>query len=109
MEVIYPFLYHDMENKFMIWLNPDGQLDPNGLGNKQFLFDMLDDSYQYRIVSTREEMVEKILICNNGLDDKPLEMLKYYIRESHLSQGDDPDQTIYYITEVVGLLITRGR
>jgi len=97
MEVVYPFLYHDMENKLMIWMNPDDQLDPNGPANKQFLFGtLLDDSYRYRIVSTREEMVEKISIFDDDLDDKPLEMLKYYIRESFLSKDDDPDQTILY-------------
>jgi transcription elongation factor Elf1 len=96
-EVVYPILYHDMDNKLMIWMDPDGQLDPNGLGNKQFLFDtLLDESYQYRIVSTREELVEKILIFDDNLEDKPLEMLKYYIRESFLSKGDDPDETVLY-------------
>ena len=59
-EMVYPMLYHDMDNKLMIWMDPDGQLDTNEIGNEQFLFDMLDESYQYRIVSTREEMVEKI-------------------------------------------------
>ena len=32
-EVVYPMLYHDMENKFMIWMDPECRLDPNGLGN----------------------------------------------------------------------------
>jgi hypothetical protein len=94
--MVYPLLYHDMENKLMVYLDPDGQLDPNGLGNKQFLFDMLDESYQYRIVPTREEMVEKILIFDDNLDDRPLELLKCYIRETHLSNGDDPYQTVLY-------------
>jgi hypothetical protein len=95
-KMVYPLLYHDMENKLMVYLDPDGQLDPNGLGNKQFLFDMLDESYQYRIVPTREEMVEKILIFDDNLDDRPLELLKCYIRETHLSNGDDPYQTVLY-------------
>jgi hypothetical protein len=96
-EVVYPMLYHDMTNKLMIWMDPESQLDPNELGNKQFLFGtLLDESYQYRIVSTREEMVEKILVFDNDLDDKPLEMLKFYIRETHLSKGNDPDETVLY-------------
>jgi hypothetical protein len=96
-EMVYPILYHDMENKLMIYLDPDGQLDLNGLGNKQFLFGtLLKDSYRYRIVSTREELVEKILIFDDNLDDRPFELFKYYIRETHLGNGDDPDQTILY-------------
>ena len=41
-------------------------------------------------------MVEKILIFDDDLDDKPLEMLKYYIRETHLSKGEDPNETVLY-------------
>ena len=78
-------------------MNPDDQFDPNGLGNKQSFFDTLqDDAYRYRIVSTREELVEKIFMFDDGLDDKPLEMLKHYIRETHLSRDDDQVQTILY-------------
>ena len=97
-EVVYPMLYHDMDNKLMIWMDPEGQLDPNELGKKQFPFGtlLLDEAYQYRIVSTREEMVEKILVYDSDLDDLPLELLKCYIRETHLSKGDDPDETVLY-------------
>ncbi len=95
-EIVYPMLYHDMDKKLMIWMDPDNQFDLSGLENEQFLFDILDESYQYRIVSTREEMVEKVYIFDDDLDDKPLEMLKHYIRETHLSTDDDPEQTILY-------------
>ena len=53
-------------------------------------------SYQYRIVSSRNEIVEKILIFDAELDDLPLELLKYYIRETHLSKDDDQDETIFF-------------
>ena len=96
-EIVYPILNHDMENQLMIYLDPDGQLDLNGIENKQFMFGtLLDESYRYRIVSTREELVEKIYIFEAGLDDKPIEMLKHYIRETHLGNGDDSDKTILY-------------
>ena len=96
-EMVCPILYHDMENQLMIYMDPDGQLNLNRLENKQFLFGtLLDESYQYRIVSNREELVEKIFIFDDGLDDKPLEMLKYYIRDSRLDNDDDPDQAILY-------------
>ena len=94
-EMVYPLLYHDMENKLMIYMDPNGQLDLNGIENKQFMFGtLLNESYRYRIVSTREEMVEKIYIFDHELDDKALELLKHYIRETHLSNGDDPDETL---------------
>jgi hypothetical protein len=74
-------------------MKPDRRLDPNELDKRKILYTLLDDSYQYRIVSTREELVEKILIFDHDLDEKPMEMLKYYIRETHFSKGDDPDET----------------
>ena len=80
----------------MIWMDPEGQIDPNGLDERKFLLSMLKEDYQYRIVSSRNEMVEKILIFDAGLDDKPLELLKYYIRETHLGNDDDPDETVLY-------------
>ena len=108
-EMVYPILYHDMENKLMIYIDPDGQLDLNGIENKQFMFGtLLDESYRYRIVSTREELVEKIFIFEAGLDDKPLEMLKHYIRETHLTRVTTQMKP-YYIMVVVGFLKTRGR
>ena len=94
-EMVYPILYHDMEKKLMIWMEPDGQLTPAEHDKRRVLYDTsLDDSYLYRIVSSREELVEKIMIFDDDLDDKPLEMLKYYIRESFLSNGDDPNKTV---------------
>jgi hypothetical protein len=95
-EVVYPILYHDMNHKFMIWMDPESQLDPKEFDKSDLYgtLTLLDDTYQYRIVSTREELVEKIMIFDNDLDDKPLEMLKYYIRESFLSNGDDPNKTV---------------
>ena len=89
-------LYHDMENKLMIWMDPEGNIDPNELDKGKFLFARLEEDYQYRIVSSRNEMVEKILVFDADLDDKPLEMFKYYIRETHLSKDDDPDETVLY-------------
>ena len=95
-EGIYPMLYHDMDHKLMVWMDPDGNIDPNELDKREFLLSMLNEDYQYRIVSSRNEMFEKILIYDNDLDDKPLEMLKYYIRETHLSKEDDPNETVLY-------------
>jgi hypothetical protein len=36
------------------------------------------------------------LLFDDNLDDRPLELLKHYIRETNLGNGDDPDQTILY-------------
>jgi predicted RNA-binding Zn-ribbon protein involved in translation (DUF1610 family) len=66
-EVVYPMLYHDMDNKLMIWMDPEGHLDPNKFKKGHFLFGMFNESYQYRIVATREELVEKILMFDADL------------------------------------------
>ena len=40
-EVVYPMLYHDMDHKLMIWMDPVGQIDPNGLDKSKFRFGTL--------------------------------------------------------------------
>ena len=91
-EIEYPLLFHDVDQKFMIWMDPDGQIDPNEVRKKQFLFDMLDDSYRYRIVQSRNDMVEKILIFDGDLDDKAVEFMKIVLHD-RLMDKDDSEGT----------------
>lgn len=67
----YPLLYHDMEKRFMVWLWP-GAGDPDlqrmpiaGL-----------KGYRFRLVKSRNELVEKVLIFDDALDDRVVEFLK---------------------------------
>jgi len=75
-ETAYLLLYHDMDKKLMIYLDPNSELCEEQLEESSMLPSMLDPSYQFRIVTTRNELVEKILIFEYNLDDLPLELLK---------------------------------
>jgi len=80
-DVVYPLLYHDMQMQFMVWLVPgEGRperLDPSRFGT---LGKGLGQGYTYRLVRTRNELVEKIRIFEDGLDDRVLELLKAFLR-----------------------------
>ena len=80
--VVYPMLYHDMQQKVMLWLLPETPQAPEGAAPPseglppeagQF---MRRDGYRFRSVGTQNALIEKILIFDAGLDDGPIEMLK---------------------------------
>jgi len=71
---LYPFLYHDPEHKFMIYLSPNG-------GNCEEIdietrFPQLS-GIKKRLVPTPEALKEKILIFEAGLDDRAVELVKF--------------------------------
>lgn len=81
-KVFIPFgtLYHDMTHKFMIFFSheegeSDNQYDsleiPQALG--------IDERYIFRSVFGLNNLKEKILILENGLNDVAVEKLKYVI------------------------------
>lgn len=74
---LYPFLYHDPERKFMIYLS----LNDEDCGNETA--EEIETKFpQYsglvkRLVSTPEALKEKILIFEAGLDDRAVELVKF--------------------------------
>jgi hypothetical protein len=74
--VIYSFLYHDMEKHLMIWhWAEEGEPDMTALPPAGMIKD-----YQLRYVGNPNELTEKILLFDAGLDDRVLEVLKLIIR-----------------------------
>lgn len=72
---LYPFLYHDPNRKFMVYLSPNG----GGSGEEADLekeFPQLA-GVSKRLVSTPEALKEKILIFEAGLDDRAVELVKF--------------------------------
>ncbi len=90
-----PMLYHDEEQKLMLLFSPAD--DPI---KKQQMYDKLKTSsrksgeleglegYNLRFVSEYNELLEKILIFDNGFSDKAIEVIKLMI----LSQEVDKSQ-----------------
>jgi hypothetical protein len=80
--VLYPLLYHDMHKKFMICLigkefYGSGTFDAPGQGMHLLSF---MEPYRLRVVFTMHELIEKILIFDEGLDDRAVERVKPAVR-----------------------------
>ena len=74
-ELSYPCLYHDTKRKLMIWLVPVG------IENEQELLDdilksRVLDGYTTRLVASDLELIDKIEIFDEGLDDRVIEICK---------------------------------
>ena len=70
--IVYPFLYHDTERRFMVALNPD----PDA---KRLESPPLADGLAKRVVRLPAELKEKVLIFEAGLDDMAVELTKLLI------------------------------
>ena len=81
-QVTYKFLYYDTEKKIMICMIPDyseslrGELEHFIKDN--ISEDILKENYIMRVVSNINQLTEKILINDNDLDDRIIELLKVY-------------------------------
>lgn len=80
--VPYPVLYHDMEKKLLIQFTPE-----TDLSKTKEVLDHVDkkEDYTIRIVDSYRNWIEKLLIYENGLDDRIMELYKLLV----LSQYDD--------------------
>lgn len=57
-DIVYPLLYHDMTRRLMVWLVP-GDEQPASFGDAG---SEVGRSYTFRLVRTRNELVEKIKV-----------------------------------------------
>ena len=80
-QVVYPMLYHDMQRKLMIWMIPDD--DDGAPGEPEGPVINVQSGatagYTARVVSSVNELLEKIMIFDAQLDDLALEMVKIVI------------------------------
>lgn len=80
-EVSFPLLYHDMDRKLMIHYLQEGETpEEHTEGIMGSLLGMMGESYTFRYVHSRNEMIEKILIFDAGLDDRVVELFKFLLR-----------------------------
>lgn len=83
--VVYPMLYHDMKQKFMVWLVPNAE--SNAIKDMGFRESMAN--YRFRRVSDLNELKEKIYLFDEGYDDREMEVLKLII-EMRSAQTKEP-------------------
>ncbi len=82
-ELVYPLLYHDMERQLMVSLViANGAPESGPLPVDDFMHD-----YLFRVVSTRNQLVEKIRIFEAGFDDRVLEFVKLLLRRGAANAG----------------------
>lgn len=83
--IFYTMLYHDMNKKLMIYLLPDdreqikaaaGYLDEADTTDMGIGIPDLTKGYSYRIVTSPNELQEKICIFDSGYDDRVIEIIK---------------------------------
>lgn len=106
-DVVYPCLYHEMENRIMIYYAPgrkamedalaafDEGLDAAG---KERGFDSAKKGYRNRVVGSLYDLQEKIAIFEAGLDDRIVEICKVLIG-SELQQSQPEavfDDLLFY-------------
>lgn len=75
-QLLYPCLYSDRTHNFMLWMSPEEDTSNIPLENMSSL-----EKVQKRIVTNGLEMREKILIFENDLDDRAVELVKFAIAD----------------------------
>jgi hypothetical protein len=94
-DVIYPLLYHDQDCRLLFWLIPgDGQ--PGDQDPKLKTLDPgLAVTHQLRLVRTANDLKEKVVIADAGLDDRVLELFKALMREDPETQLRPGDTVLF--------------
>ena len=87
----YSTLYHQMEDLVMIYLVPESEVKKTYeiFYEKNALADYRTEKYLYRIVTSANQLVEKIQIFDAGKDDRVMELVKLLATDSILK--NDPD------------------
>jgi hypothetical protein len=98
-EILNYLLYHDIDKQVMIWLmylEEDGHIPVEVAPPTEDLFPQLPREYRFRIVKSRREFVEKILIFDDELDDRIIEVLKLHVASKSSSENIEIGEGLYY-------------
>jgi hypothetical protein len=91
--MIYRMLYHDPDQKYMVWLVPPPELQDAGLDTEEMHASLARlENYHFRVVLSEKELVEKIRIFDQNLDDRLVESLKaslWELRKCRTDLGHD--------------------
>lgn len=84
----YDTLYHDPENRIMVWLLPDENISESQMHSIS-LHAKAIGNYRLRRVADTGSLMEKILIFDSSLDDITVEMCKYVLKMEMASKAAD--------------------
>jgi hypothetical protein len=90
-------LYHDMDRRLMI-LRRSGGDNPEELTDKSFglLNTLSGNAYAFRLVGTMNELVEKILIWEDNLDDRSVEVFKEVVWQALEEDQRNGNPQLFY-------------
>ena len=85
----YPTLYHQMEDLVMIYLVPESEVEKTYemFYGENALADYRTEKYLYRIVTSANQLIEKIKIFDAGKDDRIIELVKLLAADSILKNN----------------------
>ena len=102
----YPVLYHDMTNKVMIQLalseeEAEDFIEAIDIRDEQENWESLAaKGYRYRCVKSVNELQEKALLFDSGLDDRVMELLKLmYLAMIHEKKPEAVVTDMFYFRE----------
>lgn len=106
----YKCIYNDMERKYFLWFLPrlaeEEQQEVDAYNERLKTDDRLrlaQGGYRYRIVRSVSELREKILIFDEGLDDRYIETMKtVYVPVIKKKIAEDCKVTGMYLNKVQG-------
>ena len=87
-------LYHDPDERLMIWLMPDGiipEVQEKALESQFEKISQTLQGYTLRRVSDVGSLIEKVNIIDAGLDDCVIEMCKYITKMEMMEKGGSKD------------------
>ena len=89
----YSTLYHQMEDLVMIYLVPESEVKKTYeiFYEKNALADYRTEKYLYRIVTSANQLVEKIQIFDAGKDDRVMELVKLLVTDSLHENNPDKE------------------
>ncbi len=101
-----PVFYLDPGRRFAVWWVPDGANRKEEVAEQ---FRAMESScaaaapdFRMHLAYERRELVERILVCEAGLDPRLIEYVKYMIHSRNPSRADPAACRLYYAGEAGG-------
>ena len=100
--VSYPLLYHDMDKKYSIYLMPDTKDKTRDEEIIRSVREEVIGRHTCRRVRSHNELLEKINVFDDGLDDRFLEIVKLIMQGGGQSLNLDENAPIFYSGSGIG-------
>ena len=105
--VLYPILYHQMEDKFMVQFMQDNRISdfmsnlPDNVNPWKL---SQDDGYYIRIANDPYSFAEKIMLFDNKMDDRAVELVKFALLRRVVHEEKDPEAFFDHQIDIITML-----